>query len=90
MRATVSATSVPIAEKTSPAPSADVNLTYALGILVFILTNAAGIRARGLKGYFAHFFRKPVAMFPLHILEELVKPLTLDERAGRGCRRDAL
>src|ERR1700722_10104174 len=64
----------------SPAPSADVNLTYALGILVFILTNAAGIRARGLKGYFAHFFRKPVAMFPLHIIEELVKPLTLGLR----------
>jgi F-type H+-transporting ATPase subunit a len=64
----------------SPAPSADVNLTYAMGILVFILTNAAGIRARGLGGYVKHFFRKPVAMFPLHVLEELVKPLTLGLR----------
>ena len=24
-----------------------------------------------------HFFRKPVAMFPLHIIEEIAKPLTL-------------
>ena len=64
----------------SPAPSADVNLTYAMGILVFILTNIASMRARGVGGYFAHFFRKPVAMFPLHILEELVKPVTLGLR----------
>ncbi len=61
----------------SPAPSADVNLTYALGILVFILTNVAGIRAKGIKRYLAHFVRPPRLMTPLHILEELVKPLTL-------------
>jgi F-type H+-transporting ATPase subunit a len=61
----------------SPAPTADVNLTYAMGILVFLLTNYAGIRARGLGGYIKHFFRKPVAMFPLHIIEEIAKPLTL-------------
>lgn len=60
-----------------PSPTADVNLTYALGILVFILTNAAGIRARGLGGYVRHLTRKPRVMIPLHILEELVKPLTL-------------
>jgi F-type H+-transporting ATPase subunit a len=61
----------------SPAPTADVNLTYALGILVFILTNYAAIRAKGLRGYVKHFFRKPVAMFPLHVIEEIAKPLTL-------------
>ena len=61
----------------APSPSADVNLCYALGVLVFVLTNAASIRARGVGGYFKHFFRPPVAMFPLHVIEELVKPLTL-------------
>jgi F-type H+-transporting ATPase subunit a len=64
----------------SPAPTADVNLTYALGILVFILTNAASIRARGVRGYFAHFVRPPRAMVLLNIIEELVKPLTLGLR----------
>jgi F-type H+-transporting ATPase subunit a len=54
-----------------------VNLTYAMAVVVFILTNAAGIRSRGLGGYFKNFFRKPVAMFPLHIIEEIAKPLTL-------------
>ncbi|MGI8492880.1 MAG: F0F1 ATP synthase subunit A [Acidimicrobiales bacterium] len=64
----------------SPAPTADVNLCYALGILVFILSNAAGVRAKGPRKYVAHFFRKPILMFPLHVLEELVKPLTLGLR----------
>ncbi len=61
----------------APSPTADVNMTYALAIVVFVLTNAAGIRKRGLGGYIKHFFRKPVAMFPLHIIEEIAKPLTL-------------
>lgn len=60
-----------------PSPTADVNLTYALGITVFVLTNLASIRARGLGGYFKHYFRKPRVMFPLHVIEELAKPLTL-------------
>ena len=61
----------------APAPTADVNLTYAMAVVVFILTNAAGIRSRGFGGYIKNFFRKPVAMFPLHIIEEIAKPLTL-------------
>ncbi len=61
----------------APSPTADVNLTYAMAIVVFVLTNAASIRVRGFGGYIKHFFRKPVAMFPLHIIEEIAKPLTL-------------
>lgn len=61
----------------SPAPTADVNFTYALGVLVFILTNVASIRSKGVGGYIKYFFRKPRVMTPLHILEELAKPLTL-------------
>ena len=60
-----------------PAASADVNLTYALGITVIVLANAAAIRSKGLKGWVGHFFRPPRIMFPMHIIEELVKPFTL-------------
>jgi F-type H+-transporting ATPase subunit a len=60
-----------------PSPTADVNMTYAMAIVVFVLTNAAGIRSKGVGGYIKHFFRKPVAMFPLHFIEEIAKPLTL-------------
>ena len=60
-----------------PAASADVNLTYALGILVIVLANAAAIRRKGLRSYIAHYFRPPRVMFPMHIIEEVVKPFTL-------------
>ncbi len=60
-----------------PSPSADVNLTYALAFLVFILTTRAAFKAKGVGGYVRHLFRKPVVMFPLHIIEEIAKPVTL-------------
>lgn len=63
-----------------PSPSADVNLTYALGILVFVLTNVASIRARGVGGYFRHFFAKPRLfglMILIRLIEEIAKPITL-------------
>lgn len=60
-----------------PPPTADVNLTYALGATVFILTNAASIRAKGLGGYVKAFFTKPRWLAPIRVLEELMKPVTL-------------
>ena len=60
-----------------PAATADVNLTYALGILVIVLANAASIKRKGLRRYIAHYFRPPRVMFPMHIIEEVVKPFTL-------------
>ncbi|MDQ2729599.1 MAG: F0F1 ATP synthase subunit A [Actinomycetota bacterium] len=61
----------------APSPTADVNLCYALGVLVFVLTNAAGFRARGFKGYFANLVRKPRVMTPIHIIQEIAKPFSL-------------
>lgn len=60
-----------------PPPTADVNLTYALGATVFVLTNGASIRAKGLGGYVRSFFVKPRGLFPIRIVEELIKPVTL-------------
>jgi F-type H+-transporting ATPase subunit a len=63
-----------------PSPSADVNLTYALGGTVFIVTNLAGIRARGFGGYARAFVAKPRWLAPIRVLEELMKPVTLSLR----------
>jgi F-type H+-transporting ATPase subunit a len=60
-----------------PSPSADVNLTYALGATVFVLTNGAAIRAKGLGGYIKSFFAPPRWLAPIRALEELMKPVTL-------------
>jgi F-type H+-transporting ATPase subunit a len=55
----------------APSPSADANLCYALGILVFVLSNVAGIRAKGLWQATKDFFS------PLHFIEHITRPLTL-------------
>jgi F-type H+-transporting ATPase subunit a len=54
-----------------PSPAADVNLTYALGLTVFVLTNYAGIKAKGLGRHLKDFFN------PLHFLEQITRPFTL-------------
>lgn len=60
-----------------PSPTADVNLTYALGITVMIGAWAAGVRRNGAMGFFRHIFHKPYILVPINIIEELVKPFTL-------------
>jgi F-type H+-transporting ATPase subunit a len=60
-----------------PPPASDVNLTYALALLVIGTMHVVGIRKRGLRGYYGHLFRKPRVMIPLNIVEEIMKPVTL-------------
>ncbi len=60
-----------------PAPTADVNLTYALAAVTMLSVWAFGIRQKGAKGYFKHFLEPYPALLPLNILEELTKPITL-------------
>jgi F-type H+-transporting ATPase subunit a len=60
-----------------PAPTADVNLTYALALLVIVGVWTYGIREKGAKAYFKHFVEPFPVLLPLNIIEELVKPVTL-------------
>jgi F-type H+-transporting ATPase subunit a len=57
-------------------PTSDVNLTFALALLVMIMVWATGIRVKG-KKYFKHFIEPYPVLLPLTIIEELVKPVTL-------------
>ena len=36
-----------------------------------------GIRKKGVRGFYGHIFRKPYALIPLNIIEEIMKPITL-------------
>jgi F-type H+-transporting ATPase subunit a len=58
-------------------PTADTNLTYALAAVTIVSVWAYGIRKKGLRGYLKHFFEPFPVMFPLNLLEELIKPVTL-------------
>jgi len=59
------------------APTADVNLVYALALLVIVGVHIFGIRERGLKGYLKHYAQPNLLLLPLNIIEEIVKPFTL-------------
>jgi len=60
-----------------PSPTADTNLTYAMAFLVIVGVFTFGIREQGWKGYFKHYFEPYPWMFPLELLQDLLKPITL-------------
>ncbi|MEO8889087.1 MAG: F0F1 ATP synthase subunit A [Jatrophihabitantaceae bacterium] len=60
-----------------PPPASDVNLTYALALIVIVTMHVTGVRKNGFKGYYAHLFRKPYILVPLNFVEEIMKPITL-------------
>jgi F-type H+-transporting ATPase subunit a len=60
-----------------PPPASDVNLTYALALLVIVLMHVTGIRKKGFRGYYHHLVTPSWAMLPINIIEELVRPVTL-------------
>jgi F-type H+-transporting ATPase subunit a len=61
----------------APSPSADINFCAALAILVFILTNVAGIRALGVRGWLSNIVGHPRALAPTHVINWIVNPVTL-------------
>jgi F-type H+-transporting ATPase subunit a len=60
-----------------PSPTADVNLTYALGIVAVVSAWAAGVARNGVRGFLRHVFHRPWLLVPINVIEELVKPFTL-------------
>jgi F-type H+-transporting ATPase subunit a len=61
-------------------PTTDVNTTLAFGIISFGYVQAASIRANGLAGYFKEFFEPFFLMFPLNIVGELAKIISISFR----------
>ena len=62
-------------------PTANINTTLALALLVFFIYNIEGIRAQGLVNYIKHFFGPIKWMAPLffvlEIISHLSRPITL-------------
>lgn len=61
-------------------PTADINTALALAVLVFVLIQFSGIVKKHGLGFYKHLFQPFVAMAPLNILEELLRPTTLAAR----------
>ena len=60
-----------------PAPTNNVNLTYAMALVAIIIVHAASIRTRGLRGYLKHYLQPFPFFLPINIIEEITKPVTL-------------
>lgn len=61
-------------------PTTDLSTTVALAVVTIIIVELTGIRKQGLGGYIKHFFQPTPFLFPLNVIEELVKPVSLSLR----------
>ncbi|MEO5616269.1 MAG: F0F1 ATP synthase subunit A [Candidatus Eisenbacteria bacterium] len=70
-------------------PTSNLNVTFALGLIVFLYAQWIGMRALGPVGYVDHLLGSPrdltgwllaPLMLPIHILGELAKPISLSCR----------
>ncbi|MDO4485459.1 MAG: F0F1 ATP synthase subunit A [Bacillota bacterium] len=62
------------------APTGSINCPMAMAIIVFVTMFAAGIKEHHGLGYFKHYFKPFAFLFPLMVLEDLVKPVSLTLR----------
>jgi F-type H+-transporting ATPase subunit a len=61
-------------------PTADLSLTTALAILVFLSVHVYGLRAQGLREYLRHYLRPNPVMLPFHLISEATRTLALAVR----------
>jgi F-type H+-transporting ATPase subunit a len=60
-----------------PPAASDVNMTFALALVVIISMHWTGVKRKGVRGYYHHLFKPSWVMFPINLIEELAKPVTL-------------
>lgn len=60
--------------------TSDVNMTFALALLTFLIIQGSSLRYNGIKGYFKHFAEPMPFMVPIKIIEEISFPISLGFR----------
>lgn len=61
-------------------PTTDLSTTLGFAIVTIVAVQLIGVKKRGIGGYIKHFFQPNPFLFPLNLLEELVKPVSLSLR----------
>ena len=54
-------------------PTGDLNVTMAMALVVFLLSQVYAVKTHGLKGYLVSFF-KPNPFLPLNLIELITRP----------------
>jgi F-type H+-transporting ATPase subunit a len=66
------------------APTSNANVPIGLAIVAFFATHVIAIKEVGIKSWFMHFVGEPKWLaplnFPLHLIGELIKPVSLSIR----------
>ncbi|QIB70598.1 F0F1 ATP synthase subunit A [Aminipila butyrica] len=62
------------------APTSSINFPLGLALLVFFFVQFVGIKETHGLGFYKHYFKPIAALFPLMIVEDLVKPVSLTLR----------
>ncbi len=57
-------------------PTADLNTTLSLGLLVFVISHYEGMKVKGPLGYIKSFAQPTVILFPLNVVSEMAKPIS--------------
>jgi F-type H+-transporting ATPase subunit a len=63
-----------------PPPASDVNLAYALALLVIVWMHVTGVRRKGFRSYYHHLTQPHWVLFPINLVEEIARPITLSLR----------
>ncbi|MBM7615124.1 F0F1 ATP synthase subunit A [Alkaliphilus hydrothermalis] len=58
-------------------PTADLNTTFALATMTFLIIHLGGMKKKGIKGYLKNYIEPFPAMLPLNIIGELAFPVSL-------------
>jgi len=57
-------------------PTQDLNVTFGLALLVFVLSHGLAVRFKGVRGHLKGFLEPFAWMLPLNIVGEMAKPLS--------------
>lgn len=61
-------------------PTSDINCALGLALMIVLVVNVLGIMNKGITGHFGHLFKPHPVFFPINLIEEVAKPVTLSAR----------
>ena len=68
---------VPGAGELFTVPTSVLSVTCALSLIAFLMIQSQGIKKKGLGGHLSSFFKPVWALFPIMVLEQFIRPVSM-------------